>query len=47
MEKVNEEINKIQEKMKVLEEKYEGLTGAKGKIEEKKVEAVADKGLLA
>ena len=47
MERVNEEIKKIQEKMKILEEKYEGLVGVKEKVEEKKVEPVTDKGLLA
>ena len=47
MQKVNEEAKKIQEQMKTLEEKYEGLVSAKGKIEEKKVEPATDKGLLA
>eukprot|EP00826_Nyctotherus_ovalis_P008193 TRINITY_DN12114_c0_g1_i11.p2 TRINITY_DN12114_c0_g1~~TRINITY_DN12114_c0_g1_i11.p2 ORF type:complete len:134 (-),score=61.64 TRINITY_DN12114_c0_g1_i11:61-462(-) len=47
MEKVNGEAKKIQEQMKVLEEKYEGIVNAKGKVEEKKVEAGTEKGLLA
>ena len=49
MEVVDKEAKKLQEQLKELETKYEGLTGAKGKVEEKKIEAAADKstGLLA
>ena len=49
MEVIDKEDKKLEERMKELEIKYEGLTSTKGKIEEKKVEVSTDKstGLLA